>query len=165
MAYRILTATYTDRIETLLFDAEAKSLSITSSLTAGHRPSWITPHPENPGIWFTALEQEDGRVVAIKYDKDGKGSIVEEVSSEGAEPCTLVAYDGNLLVGNVSCGFPSRLLGLMFTGTFIDARVVHCGPTSHIVCGWKHRRVFPQSLVSLCCAVYNEARAYWFGTR
>ena len=116
MAYRILTATYTDRVETLLFDSEAKSLSIASSLTVGHHPSWITPHPENPAIWFTALEQEDGRVVAIEYNEEGKGKVVGEVSSEGAGPCTLVAYKGDLLIGNVSyrlflqIGVPLKLL-------------------------------------------------------
>jgi 6-phosphogluconolactonase (cycloisomerase 2 family) len=105
MAYKILTATYTDRIETLLFDPEAGSLSVTSSLRVGHHPSWITPHPENPAIWFTALEQEDGQVVAIEYDGEGKGKIVGELSSEGADPCTLVVYKGDLLVGNVSFVF------------------------------------------------------------
>ena len=102
MAYRILVATYTDRVETLLFDPGAKSLSIASSLTVGHHPSWITPHPENSAIWFTGLEQEDGRVVAIEYDKEGEGKVVGELSSEGAGPCALVAYKGDLLVGNVS---------------------------------------------------------------
>lgn len=107
MTYRILTSTYADRIETLLFDSEARSLSTASSLTVGHRPSWITPHPENPVIWFTGLEQEEGRVVAIEYDEDGKGTIVGEISSEGAEPCTLVVYKGDLLIGNVGCAFSS----------------------------------------------------------
>lgn len=111
--YRVLTATYTDRIETLLFDSEAKSLSVASSLTVGYHPSWITPHPENPSIWFTGLEQEDGRVVAIKYDDEGKGRVVGELSSEGAEPCTLAAYKGDLLVGNVSS--PLRIVVPVFT--------------------------------------------------
>ena len=100
--FRILTATYTDRVETLSFDPDAKSLSITSSLTVGQHPSWITPHPENSAIWFAGLEQDDGRVVAIEYDKDGKGKVVGELSSEGADPCTLVAHKGDLLIGNVS---------------------------------------------------------------
>lgn len=104
MEYRILAATYTDRIETLLFDSDAQSLSITSSLTVGHHPSWITPHPENPAVLFTALEQEDGQVVAIEYDEEGKGKVVGDVSSGGAEPCTLVAYKGDLLVGNYAGG-------------------------------------------------------------
>lgn len=109
MMYKILAATYTDRVETLLFDSEAGSLSITSSLTVGHHPSWITPHPENPAIWFTGLEQEDGRVVAIEYDKEGKGKVIGELPSEGAEPCTLVAYKGDLIIGNVSFFPPLRL--------------------------------------------------------
>jgi len=102
MLNRILTATYTDRVETLLFDSEAKSLSIISSVTVGHHPSWITPHPESPAIWFTALEQEDGRVVTIEYDEEGKGKVLGELSSEGAGPCSLVAYKGDLLIANVS---------------------------------------------------------------
>ena len=118
MAYRILTATYTDRVETLLFDPEAKSLSITSSLTVGHHPSWITPHPDNPAIWFTALEQEDGQVVAIEYDEDGKGRVVGELSSEGSEPCTLVVYKGDLLIGNVSVVFLD-IFDPVFTGAFM----------------------------------------------
>ena len=108
MVYKILTATYTDRVETLLFEPEAESLSVASSLTVGHHPSWITPHPENPAIWFTGLEQEDGRVVIIEYDDEGKGKVVGELSSEGAEPCNLVAYKGDLLIGNVSVFFLSR---------------------------------------------------------
>lgn len=118
MTYRILTASYTDRIETLLFDSEARSLSITSSLTVGHHPSWITPHPGNPAVWFTALEREDGRVVAIEYDEEGKGNIVGEVSSEGAEPCTLVAFKGELLVGNVGCVSPLHVVDPILTGAF-----------------------------------------------
>lgn len=102
MTCRILTATHADRVETLLFDSDAKSLYIASSLTVGHHPSWITPHPENPAVWFTGLSQEDGRVVAIEYNDEGKGKVVGDLSSEGAGPCTLVAYKGDLLVGNVS---------------------------------------------------------------
>jgi hypothetical protein len=79
-------------------------------LTVGYHPSWITPHPEDPAIWFTGLEQEDGRVVAIEYDEEGKGKVVGELSSEGAEPCTLVGYKGDLLIGNVSCFFPLEVV-------------------------------------------------------
>ena len=122
MGYMILAATYTDRIETLSFDSDAQSLSITSSLTVGQRPSWITPHPENPAVLFTALEQEDGRVVAIEYDKEGKGKVVGDVSSGGAEPCTLVAYKGDLLVGNVSLAL-LETTDLVFTGALIIWRV------------------------------------------
>lgn len=118
MAYRILTATYSDRVETLLFDSESKSLSITSSLEVGHHPSWITPHPGNPAIWFTVLEQGDGQVVAIEYDKEGKGRVVGQLSSEGAEPCTLVAYKGDLLIGNVS-RLALEIVDPIFTGAVI----------------------------------------------
>lgn len=116
MTYRILTATYTARIETLSFDSEARSLSISSSLTdVGYHPSWITRHPENPAIWFAAVEHDDGRVVAIEYDEGGKGVIVGEIPSEGSEPCTLVAYKGDLFIGNVGRAFN------FLTGAFIHA--------------------------------------------
>ena len=122
--FRILTATYTDRVETLSFDPVAKSLSIISSLTVGRHPSWITPHPENPAIWFTGLEQDDGRLVAIEYDKDGKGKVVGELSSEGADPCTLVAYKGDLLIGNVS-RFPRGHRKVIFTTLIGVPRWIH----------------------------------------
>lgn len=108
MVYRLLTATYTDRVETLSFDPEAESLSIASSLTVGHHPSWITPHPENPAIWFAGLEQEAGRVVVLEYDKEGKGKVVGKHPSHGADPCTLVASKGDLLIGNVCFFSPLR---------------------------------------------------------
>lgn len=164
MAYRILTATYSDRIETLLFDSEARSLSIMSSLTVGHHPSWITPHPENPAIWFTALEQEDGRAVVIEYDKEGKGNIVGEIPSEGAEPCTLVVYKGDLLIGNVSplsFRLPTRYLPALL---FIRRRVRY-GPTLCVVRKWKRCRVSADFFCSLCCVVYDEAHADRFWTR
>lgn len=164
MTYRILTATYTDRIETLSFDFEARSLSITSSLTVGHHPSWITPHPENPAIWFTALEQQDGRVVVIEYDKEGKGNIVKEFPSQGADPCTLVVYKGDLLIGNVSRVF-LQIVDLIFIGRFFYACVHRGGPTPWVVCWWKRRRVSPNSFVSLCCDVYDEPRTYRLWTK
>lgn len=160
MAYRILVATYTDRVETLLFDSETKSLSVASSLTVGYHPSWIIPHPENKAIWFTVLEQEDGRVVAIEYDKEGKGKIVGDVSSEGADPCTLESYRGELFVGNVSLSPPKfstadthrRLLWMHWY-----LLCTHRGSTPHIV--WKRtRRRVPLNLFpTLCWAVHHDA--------
>jgi len=152
MVYRILTATYTDRVETLLFDSEAGSLSIASSLTVGHHPSWITPHPENPAIWFTGLEQEDGRVVVIEYDDEGKGKIVGEFSSEGAEPCTLAAYKGELLIGNVSFFF----LRLPRPGIHRFRSTRRRGSTPCVVCGRKCCRASTKSFAALCYGVHDE---------
>jgi len=153
--FRILTATYTDRVETLSFDPDAKSLSITSSLTVGHHPSWITPHPENPAIWFTGLEQDDGRVVAIEYDEDGKGKVVGELSSEGADPCTLVAYKGDLLIGNVSFVPSSPRVVRIFT-TLIR------GSTLCLVFWRKCRCAPPHVLPTVHRAIHDEALAQRF---
>lgn len=159
MVYRILTSTYTDRVETLLFDSEAESLSTASSLTVGYRPSWITPHPENPSIWFTGLEQEDGRVVAIEYDDEGKGKIVGERSSEGAEPCTLVAHKGELLIGNVS--FSSRDYNIVPVFTAFDRHITR-GSTRCVVCRRKRCCASVKFLATLCCVVHDEPLAQRF---
>lgn len=102
MIYKILVATYDNDVYSLSFDPEVPSLTLTSSLTVGHHPSWVTPHPLDPSLIFTALEQSDGRVLAIKYDEQNSGSVAGEVSSHGADPCNLVVYDKEVLVGNVS---------------------------------------------------------------
>lgn len=157
MVHRILAATYTDRVETLSFDPDAKTLSTNSSLTVGHHPSWITPHPENPNIWFTALEQEDGRVVAIEYDKDGKGKVVGELSSEGAGPCSLVAYKGDLLIGNVSFSFPPT----SSSGCSPPLPAYHGigGSALCVVLWWKRRRAPHNFLAAIHRTVHDEAFA------
>lgn len=162
MVYRILTATYTDRVETLSFDSEAKSLSITSSLTVGHHPSWITPNPENQVIWFTALEQEDGRVVAIEYDKEGKGKVIGDLSSEGSEPCTLVAYKGDILIGNVSFFFLRKIVVPIFTGALIDICVT---VLQHVVYARKRRCAPHNFFTALCDVVHDESFAWRFWSR
>jgi 6-phosphogluconolactonase (cycloisomerase 2 family) len=107
MSYRILTASYSNEIVTLNFDPESRKLSTVASLTVGHHPSWITPHISDPSIYFTALEQENGAIIVLKYDSDGIVRVVREISSLGADPCTVVMSrtKGDLLVGNVSFRF------------------------------------------------------------
>jgi len=161
MAYKILTATHTDKVETLLFDSKAESLSIASSLTVGHCPSWITPHSENPVIWLTALKQEDGRVVVIEYDDEGKGKIVGELPSEGAGPCNLVAHEGDLLIANVSCFFSSLFEIAVPVFTAFDRHII-VGPPSCVVCGRKRCRASIKSFTTLCFAVHDENFAQRF---
>lgn len=104
MAYRIYVGSYTDEISTLSFDSNTGSLSLVSTVKVGHHPSWVTPHPTNPSVIFTGLEQSDGKIIALKFDEQGHGSVVAELSSGGLDPCTLLAAGSELLVGNYSCG-------------------------------------------------------------
>ena len=101
MVHRILVASYTNEIYTLAFDPEAPSLTLTSTLTVGFHPSWITPHPTDKTIVFTALEQDDGKLVALKCDEEGRLAVISEGPSGGKDPCSLVALGDELLVANV----------------------------------------------------------------
>ena len=99
--YRILVASYTDRITSLLFDPTGPSLKVTSEVKVGARPSWLTVHPSDPSLIFTGLENLEGVVVALKYDNDGNGTIVGQIPSGGADPASLLATTDTLFVGNV----------------------------------------------------------------
>ncbi|OBZ69776.1 6-phosphogluconolactonase [Grifola frondosa] len=100
MIYHILVASYTNEIYTLAFDPDVPSLTLASSLTVGHHPSWITRHPTDTSLIFTGLEQPDGKVVALRYDAEGRGTIVGEAPSGGGHPCSLLATKDQLLIGN-----------------------------------------------------------------
>ncbi|KAI0701014.1 putative isomerase YbhE [Cerioporus squamosus] len=104
MVYRILVASYTNEIYTLAFDPEAPSLTLTSTVTLGHHPSWITPHPTDKTVVFTALEQSEGKIVVLKLDDEGRATVIGEGPSGGADPCSLLALDGQLLLANYSSG-------------------------------------------------------------
>lgn len=104
MVYKILVASYSNDVYSLAFDPDVPSLTLTSALTVGHHPSWVTPHPRDPSLIFTGLEQSDGRILAIKYDEHNRGTVVGQISSLGADPCTLVVHERELLVGNYSSG-------------------------------------------------------------
>ena len=108
MVFRILVGSYTNEIYTVSFDPDALKLTLESTLTVGHHPSWITPHPTDPSLVFTGLEQDGGKAFVIRYDAEGKGTVVGSAPSGGADPCTLLALGTELLVGNVSklcCSF------------------------------------------------------------
>ncbi|PCH35647.1 3-carboxy-cis,cis-mucoante lactonizing enzyme [Wolfiporia cocos MD-104 SS10] len=104
MLYRILVGSYTNEIYTVVFDSDASTLVLESTSTVGYHPSWITPHPTDRSIVFAGLEQTEGKVVTIKYDELGHGTLIGEVPSGGADPCTLLAAGTELLVGNYSSG-------------------------------------------------------------
>ena len=102
MAYRIYVGSYTNEITTLEFDTKNATLSILSSINVGHHPSWVTPLPSHPTVIFTALEQSDGKIVAVKYDEAGTGTILSTAPSGGADPCMILAEKDELFIGNVS---------------------------------------------------------------
>ena len=107
MVYRIYVGSYTNEISTLSFDSEASKLAVTSSINVGHHPSWITPHPKDSTLIFTGLEQDDGQILAIKFDQKGHGVVVGRAPSAGRDPCNLLATDSELFIANVriSCYF------------------------------------------------------------
>ncbi|KAG2354026.1 putative isomerase YbhE [Suillus spraguei] len=107
----ILVASYTDSIYTLSFDPTPLTGSPTLKLVArtpvGYHPSWIASHPSDKSLIYTGLEQADGEVVAIKYGRDGTiegGDVVARAKSGGADPCTLLVTDDELIIGNYSSG-------------------------------------------------------------
>ncbi|KAG2355917.1 hypothetical protein BDR07DRAFT_1301843 [Suillus spraguei] len=107
----ILVASYTDSVYTLSFDPTPPTGSPTLNLVArtlvGHHPSWIASHPSNKSLIYTGLEQADGEVVAIKYGRGGTiagGDVVARAKSGGADPCTLLVAEDELIVGNYSSG-------------------------------------------------------------
>ena len=100
--YRILVASNTDRITSLLFDPYGPTLNVTSNIVVGSHPMSIIGHPTNPSLAFTGLEQDDGVVVALTFDETGNGTIAGEIPSGGAIPGSLLATMEALFVGNVS---------------------------------------------------------------
>ncbi|TCD61625.1 hypothetical protein EIP91_008149 [Steccherinum ochraceum] len=104
MVHQIYVGTWANDIHTLAFDPETKSLTRISSLTVGPNPGWLTRDPTDPSIIYTGLEQADGKIVAVKFDPNGKGTVIGEQSSLGKDPCTLVASGNTLFVVNYSSG-------------------------------------------------------------
>ena len=101
MVFYIYVGSYTNEIYTLAFDPDTPSLALVSTLTVGFHPSWLTVHPRDPSIVFAGIEQAEGLIVAVKFDKHGQGTVLGSVSSGGSSPCTLLATDSELLIGNV----------------------------------------------------------------
>ncbi|KAF9479102.1 3-carboxy-cis,cis-mucoante lactonizing enzyme [Pholiota conissans] len=104
MVYHILVASYSNDITTLVFDPSSATLEVSSIITVGHHPSWLTSHPSHPSLVWTGLEQSDGKILTLRYDANGKGTLVSEVSSAGRDPCHLFALKDELLVANYSSG-------------------------------------------------------------
>jgi len=104
MCFRILVASYTDVLTSLLFDPKGSTLKVISEIKVGNRPSWLTAHPDDPTLVFTGLELSDGIIVAVKFNEDGNAVVVGQIPSRGADPASLLATTDTLLVGNYSSG-------------------------------------------------------------
>ncbi|PFH45230.1 hypothetical protein AMATHDRAFT_161630 [Amanita thiersii Skay4041] len=102
--YRILAASYTHDIYTLIFDPIAGTLSIVYTSTVGHHPSWITPYPGDNSLIFTGLEEEDAKVLAMKYNNAGEGTVMVTIPSGGTFPCSLLASKEELFIANYETG-------------------------------------------------------------
>jgi hypothetical protein len=99
--YYILVGSYSDDITTLAFDPTSKTLQVVSSLTVGHHPSWIASHNAHPSLVWTGLEQSEGKILALNYDKRGNCKVVSDTSSAGSDPCFLWAEKDELIIANV----------------------------------------------------------------
>lgn len=114
--YPILVASYTNDIVTLEFDSDNATLTQTSSITVGHHPSWIAGHPTISNLVYTGLEQSDGKILALKFEDNGKqGRLVSEISSIGQDPCSVYVDKDQVLAANVRPRFisldPSKKTG------------------------------------------------------
>ena len=122
MVYRFAVASYSEVIYTLKFDptqppdfalsidlTQHPALSIISTLKVGHQPSWVEKHPTKSELIFTALEQTAGRLLALTHDE--KASKIKKIAcadSGGDAPCTILALENEVLVGNVGIHTPLK---------------------------------------------------------
>jgi 6-phosphogluconolactonase (cycloisomerase 2 family) len=104
MVFKILVASYTSSIPTLAFDPEASppSLTLFSTTEVGNNPTWLTRHPTKKDLVFATIEQSEGKVAVLKVDSEGKTSVINTISSHGADPAHAKALEDQLLIGNVS---------------------------------------------------------------
>ncbi|EGO00525.1 hypothetical protein SERLA73DRAFT_178364 [Serpula lacrymans var. lacrymans S7.3] len=107
--HKILVSSYTDKVYTVAFDAANPSLTPLSATTVGRNPSWLTAHPTDRSVVYAGLEQPSGEVVALKFDEQGKGEVVGRAPSGGGDPCTLLATENEVIIGNYATGVIATL--------------------------------------------------------
>lgn len=134
----ILTGSYSRSVSTLVFvPSPSPSLTVRSALEVGHHPSWLTRLPavvEHDGtIVFAGLEQSTGAIVAIRFDRAGRGTELGSAPSGGRDPCTLEVTTGpgdgppELIVGNVRPAPPRTC------SEDCDLTVARCGVVALLV--------------------------------
>ncbi|KAJ7155486.1 Lactonase, 7-bladed beta-propeller-domain-containing protein [Mycena crocata] len=121
MTHRILVASYTTSVQSLAFIPSASTLTTHSTVEVGFHPSWLEFYPSDHSLVFTGLETTQGRIVAIKYDESGHGTVVADVPSGGADPCSLEATDDELFVANYSSG-SLAVLAITSTPPYLPAQ-------------------------------------------
>ncbi|KAF8910711.1 putative isomerase YbhE [Mucidula mucida] len=100
MSFNIVVGGYSESdLFTLTFDSEARTLKRTSTVKVGYRPSWLAAYPGDNSLVFTCLEQQDGAILALRYDAEGKGEIIARVPSGGGWPCAMLATKDELFYG------------------------------------------------------------------
>ena len=109
MGYRILVGSYTDSLYVLTFEpvgedsGDKPTLKLSSTIPVGHHPSWVAKHPVDPSILFTVLEQPDGQLLSLKLNAETlEASITARATTSGADPCTILIAEQEVIVGNVS---------------------------------------------------------------
>ncbi|KAG2085483.1 hypothetical protein BD769DRAFT_1632796 [Suillus cothurnatus] len=92
----ILVASYTDSIYTLSFDLTPLIGSLTLKLLAqtpiGYHPSWIGSHPSNNSLIIQGSNRQ--------MEKSSQSKVVARAKSGGADPCTLLVTEDELIIGN-----------------------------------------------------------------
>lgn len=100
-SYQILVGSYSKEISTLVFDSDAGTLKVTSTVSSGQSPSWIAQHPTAKSLIFATNEVSEGKVQLFKLAEDGALEFVQEVSSGGRDPAALAVTESELTVANV----------------------------------------------------------------
>ena len=93
--HHIVVSSYSSSLATVAFTeptaSSTGSLSVVSSTEVGFHPSWAVGHPLDKSLVFTGLEEMEGKIVVLKYDAQGKGTIVAESEKGTAScPCHLI---------------------------------------------------------------------------
>ena len=109
MDYHILVGSYTDSLYVVTFktagenDGGKSTLTLSSRIPVGHHPSWVAKHPTDSSVVFTVLEKPDGQLISLKLDLETLGgSITATAPTSGADPCTILIAEQEVIVANVS---------------------------------------------------------------
>ena len=136
MANYILVGSYSNDVTTLVFDPTTKTLQVASSITVGHRPSWIASHIAHSSLVWTGLEQSEGKILALSYDERGDCEVVSESLSAGSDPCFLWADKHELVIANVRSTLSlilvlTSILYVVFIGNYRHSTDISRYPTNH----------------------------------
>ncbi|KAF6752873.1 Lactonase, 7-bladed beta-propeller-domain-containing protein [Ephemerocybe angulata] len=108
VSWKILAGGYDYFIATYLLtvNGESADLRLVSRSPSGRNPSWLTPHPFNKNLVYATNEYGPyGGVQSYQVSDSGSVSVVDTISSLGADPAHAVALpNGKVVVMNYSSG-------------------------------------------------------------